>query len=259
MIYLPYKIITKELDKPNKEVKKVRLKLYFTLENNQFPIQYHRNIMSFIKLSLTEYNQNYYEKLYHAKDNIIKPYAFATLFSSEKFEQDTITLKEKRFEILFTIAEPEIAVALYNSFNHQKGKKFPIHHNAWTLQNISMISEKQISETSLQIKFLSPLVARSRENRKDFYYSFEHQEFLDTLKINIKEQLKITNISPELVDSLSIQPIQAKKIIIKFYEKKIETSIGTFQITADKELLKYLYQAGIGSKRSSGFGVFEIK
>lgn len=237
---------------------KMRLKLYFSLENNKFPIQYHKNIMSFIKLSLTEYNQNYYEKLYHAKDNIIKPYGFATLFKSEKFEADTILLKEKKFETLITIADCEIAVALYNSFNHQKGKRFAIYDNAWTLQNISMIPEKQINESNLRIKFLSPLVVRSRENRKDYYYSYAHKEFLETLKVNIKEQLKITNIPPQLVDSLTIQALQAKKVIVKFYEKKIETSIGTFELTGEKQLLKYLYQAGIGSKRSSGFGVFEI-
>ena len=45
---------------------------------------------------------------------------------------------------------------------------------------------------------------------------------------------------------------------MKFYEKKIETSTGIFRITGDKQLLNYLYQAGIGSKRSSGFGMFKI-
>ena len=47
----------------------MRFKLYFELENEHFPIQYRKNILSFIKLSLTEYSEEYYKKLYNEKDN----------------------------------------------------------------------------------------------------------------------------------------------------------------------------------------------
>ena len=121
-----------------------------------------------------------------------------------------------------------------------------------------MLMETQEITDKMQIKFLSPLVVRGRQNQKDYYYSYRHQEFLDILKINIKEQLSITNLSKELVDEISLEAVDTKKTVIKFYEKNIECSLGTFQIEGKKELLKYLYQAGIGSKRSSGFGMFEI-
>ena len=78
------------------------------------------------------------------------------------------------------------------------------------------------------------------------------------LKINIKEQLKITNIPLETVDTFKIKPIKAKKIIIKFYEKYIECSTGTFELSGNKELLEYLYKSGMGSKHSAGFGMFQI-
>ena len=118
--------------------------------------------------------------------------------------------------------------------------------------------EKQIDTEEITIKFMSPLVVRSHSKDKDYYYSYNDEQFKDVLKINIKQQLKITNISEELVDKLEINAIKPKKVIVKFYEKKIETSTGIFKISGDKELLKYLYDAGIGSKRSSGFGMFQI-
>ena len=62
----------------------------------------------------------------------------------------------------------------------------------------------------------------------------------------------------EIADTFEITPIAPKKVIIKFYEKQIETSVGTFNIKGDKRLLEYLYKAGIGSKRSAGFGMFQI-
>ncbi|MFQ9769250.1 MAG: hypothetical protein ACLRYC_04185 [Clostridia bacterium] len=55
----------------------MRLKLNFDLENEFLPIQYRKSVMSFIKLSLSEYNEQYYKKYYNNKDTIIKPYTFA--------------------------------------------------------------------------------------------------------------------------------------------------------------------------------------
>ena len=93
---------------------------------------------------------------------------------------------------------------------------------------------------------------------EDYYYSFENEKFEETLKMNIKEQLKITNIPLELVNTLKITPIKAKKVIIKFYEKQIECSTGIFELEGNIELLNYLYKAGMGSKHSAGFGMFQI-
>lgn len=64
--------------------------------------------------------------------------------------------------------------------------------------------------------------------------------------MNIKEQLKITNIPEDIVESLKITPIKARKVIIKFYEKKIECSTGTFALQGDIQLLNYIYKARNG-------------
>lgn len=36
----------------------MRVKLYFSLENTKMPIDYRRSIISFIKMSLSEYSEN---------------------------------------------------------------------------------------------------------------------------------------------------------------------------------------------------------
>ena len=236
----------------------MRLKLNLYLENENLPIQYRKSVISFIKLSLNEYDEKYYKKFYNEKDNIIKPYTFSVFFKSPEFKEDKIIIKDKRIELNISIADYETSIILYNAFNHQKNKKFSLNKNSWILKNISMMMEKEITDEEITIKFMSPLVVRSRVNRKDYYYSFNDNEFLDTLKMNIKEQLKITDIPKETVDKFKIETVSAKKVIVKFYEKKIETSTGIFKISGDKKLLEYLYKAGMGSKHSSGFGMFQI-
>lgn len=236
----------------------MRLKLNFELENEFLPIQYRKSVMSFIKLSLSEYNEQYYKKYYNNKDTIIKPYTFAIFFRNPIFEEDRIFIEDKRFELNISVADYETSIILYNAFNHQKNKKFPLDKNSWTLKNISMSLDKKIDKEEITIKFMSPLVVRSHIEKKDYYYSYDDEKFKEILKINIKQQLKITNLPIELVDEFNIIPIKPKKVILKFYEKKIETSTGIFKILGDKQLLKNLYDAGMGSKRSSGFGMFQI-
>lgn len=236
----------------------MRLSLNFDLENEHLPIQYRECVLSFIKLSLSEYDMEYFKKFYNNKDNIIKPYTFSVFFKSPEFKENEIIINNKKLDINLSIADYEASIILYNAFNQQKNKKFSLNRNSWTLKNISMLMEKKISSNEIIIKFMSPLVVRSRQNQKDFYYSFEHKEFLDIIKINIKEQLSITNFPENIVDTFSLEPVKAKKIIVKFYEKKMETSVGIFKMSGDKELLKYLYEAGLGSRHSAGFGMFEI-
>lgn len=236
----------------------MRLKLNFDLENESLPIQYRKSVMSFIKLSLSEYDEQYYKKYYNDKDTIMKPYTFAMFFRSPKFENDRIIIKDKRLELNISIADYETSIILYNAFNHQKNKKFSLDKNSWILKNINMSLDKKFDSEEITIKFMSPLVVRSHLENKDYYYSYNDEKFKDILKINIKQQLKITDIPINLVDSFDIVAIDPKKIIVKFYEKKIETTSGIFKISGDKQLLKYLYDAGMGSKRSSGFGMFQI-
>ncbi len=236
----------------------MRYKLFFELENKDMSIQYRKSVLSFFKKSLSEHDNEIYEKLYHAKDPIIKPYTFSVFFKDSEFKENRIIVNSKQMELNISIADYEIAVILYNAFNHQRNKIFHLEHNSMTLKNIVLIQEKQINTEEITIKFMSPLIVRQRENEKDYYFSVEGEKFLETLKINIKEQLKLTNYSMDIVDSIKLEKVNGRKTVVKFYEKQMEGSIGTFKLFGNKELLNFLYRAGIGSRRSSGFGMFEI-
>lgn len=223
----------------------MRIRLCFDLENELLPIQYRKSIMSFIKLSLSEYSQEGYKMLYNNRDNIIKPYTFAVFLLNPIFEDENILVESKKFELNMAIENYNIAIMLYNSFNHQKRKAFPLHNNSMILQKIVLLPEKEIKEEKIIIKFMSPLVVRSRQEGKDYYYSFGDEKFLEILKINIREQLRISNLKTDEVEHFKIEAIQPRKTVIKFYEKQIECSLGTYYISGNKELLEYLYKAGM--------------
>lgn len=238
----------------------MRYKLQFDLENENLTIQYRKSILSFIKKSLSDYDMNYFNIIYHEKDNIIKPFTFSVFFCNPTFEKDVIKVDNKNFNVYMSFEDINMSIMFYNAFNKQLNKKFSLDKNSWCLKSISMMFEKDIIGDSIDVKFLSPLVARDRRNNKDYYYSFNHSKFGDMVKINVREQLKAstTELSESLADTLSIKPISAKKTVVKFYEKQIECSLGSFNLSGDRKLLEYLYKAGLGSRHSSGFGMFDI-
>ena len=75
---------------------KMRLKLSMELENENLPIQYRRNVISFIKLSLSQYDEESYKKYYNNKDNIIKPYTFSVFFRYPQFKENIIINKRSK-------------------------------------------------------------------------------------------------------------------------------------------------------------------
>lgn len=133
----------------------MRYKLFFELENKEISIQYRKSILSFFKKSLSEYDMAKYEKLYHAKDPIIKPYTFAVFFRDSEFKENKIIVNSKEMELNISIADYEIAIILYNAFNHQRNKLFHLEHNSMTLKNIVLVPEKQINTDEVTIKFMS--------------------------------------------------------------------------------------------------------
>lgn len=239
----------------------MRLKLEFTLEKPELEIQYRKSIISFIKNSIQEYDQNLFEDLYGKGKTKKKTYTWAPILNHPKFEKDKVTLEGTSFYIIFSGYNYAYTLHLYNAFLKQKNKKFHLNQNSMTLNKITPIQEKDITTNNINIKMSSPLIVRNhnRETQKDMYYSFEKTEKFDKyIRINIVEQMKEEGLNTSLLEGFEIKPIKAKKAVVKVYEYSIECSLGTFELTGNIELLNYLYKSGIGTKKAMGFGLFDV-
>lgn len=236
----------------------MRLKLIFQLENNILDIQYRKSIISWIKHALQAYDENLFQEIYN--NNNKKTFTFAPILSNPKFDKEKVTMQDNQFSIVFSAYNYIYGLHLYNSFVKQKFQKFSLNQNSMKLTSIIMLKEKEINENEITIKMSSPIICRNHDKTtlKDMYYAYDREEFTKYLKINIEEQLTAENLNTALLNSFEITPINAKKIIIPVYEKMIECSVGIFKLHGNIELLKYLYKAGIGSKKAMGFGLFEI-
>jgi CRISPR-associated endoribonuclease Cas6 len=238
----------------------MRLKITFELENEVFPVQYRKNILSFIKNAFYNYDEKFYEKFYKENNNIQKPYSYAIFLDNPKFEGDKIILKSNVINMVFSVYDYANGINIYNAINQQRGVKFSMNQNSIKITNIYLQEEKNIIEEKIIVKMLSPIIVREHNQitGKDYYYSYKREGFLENLKINMKESLNIVDLSDELVEGFEIKEIESKKTVIPVYEQMIEATLGVFELRGDRNLLEFLYKSGIGSRRSLGFGLFEI-
>lgn len=238
----------------------MNIRIDFAFQKERIPVDYRSFILSFIKHSLEEYNENLYLKYYENDNPVMKTYTFSAFLGRAIFEKQGILLKDKKIVLHISDYDLQNALHLYNAFmvQYDKQKQFPVLENSFVITNIHYTLEKENEEDSIIVKMLSPLLVRHHQKgEKDIYYTFDDVEFKEELKTNIQNMIHHFGL-PFTMENFDIVPIKNKKTVIQLYHSYKNASLGIFQIKGDPELLDFLTKAGMGSLRSSGFGHFKI-
>lgn len=242
---------------------RLMLQLHTDLHGETLPIDYRRSMLSLFKRALTAYaDGKYFEEFYQG--NHTKAFSFAVgLPKGVRFSGDVIVLPKPEVKLTLTVstADPRTAAILSNALLTMKGKTHPVKDNILHIKNVVMIPEKPVSQTGhvLLIRMLAPLCVREHTERKDRYITIEDDDFAQQFTRVVAYQLKDrTEFTEEEKQSVQLIPYEMKKTVIRHYGQKIACSLGTAVLTASPQVLNYLYQSGIGSRRSAGFGLFDI-
>ena len=251
----------------------MRIKLHFELENKIIPKDYRVLILSFIKHSLGKNFEKSYKEIYESKP-IMKFFTFSVYLPKPKIEKDKIELDKNYFNAVFSIYDNKRFIEFYNSFNsmiiknneENKEHPYPLKDNKMRLKNITMENEKIITSNRAIIKFLSPLVVRKHEEitinekrkGKDIYLDFNDSDFNEQLNYSVTRLIKDLKLNG-VNSNIKLEPCKsARKTVVDFKNVLIHSSIGEYIISGESELLNILYKTGIGSKRSGGFGMFDV-
>lgn len=250
----------------------MRIKLHFELENNIIPKDYRILILSFIKNNLEKNFNESYKEIYGEKPTV-KFFTFSVYLPKPKIEKEKIELDRNYFNVLFSIYDNKQFIEFYNSFNsmiiknENKENYYPLKDNKMKLKNITMENEKNIMSNRVRIKFLSPLVLRNHKeitiNKKrkgaDIYFDFNDSDFNEQINYSVSRLIKDLKLN-EVNSNIKLKPYNnlARKTVVSFKNILINSSIGEYILEGDSELLNILYKTGIGSRRSEGFGMFEV-
>ncbi|MEG2869298.1 MAG: CRISPR-associated endoribonuclease Cas6 [Terrisporobacter sp.] len=241
----------------------MRFCLSLNLEKNEFPLDYRRVILSYIKNAISNCNNGKYYDSYF-KDTIQKDYCFSVVLPKPKYTKDKILIENKEIKILFsTDDKKKTGFILFSAFISQKNRSFLIpNNNSMTLKNISNQKDQEITNSKVIFKTSkgSGLCVRdhNKETNMDTHYIFNDEKFQEKFKVVLKNQAIQAGFSDHEVESIKFNPIQCKKVVAKHYRSYIDTTVGMFEMQGNSKLLQYFYNAGIGSRKSAGFGMIDL-
>ena len=123
------------------------------------------------------------------------------------------------------------------------------------------LNDDRLFEDYIVVRTLSPITAYvTNEDGHTVYYSPNDEEFYDSLITNAHRKWGSVYGTEEkpLLNIRSSENVRYVKRATRFKGTYITAWHGTFILEGSPKFLDFLYQVGLGSKNSQGFGMFEI-
>lgn len=238
----------------------MRINTHIYLKESTLKKDNRRYFLSLIKKALSKSSPELYEKLYNSGKPQMKKMSFALKFCKPKFEGNNILLENNEITMTISSSDPVFCIEIYNAMLAMKNLEFPIaDNNAMTVMSVKIENTKSIEKEKISIYMLSPLIVREHnKDQKDRYYTFEDEKFSETF-FNITKNMfkKLFEIDINK-DDIKITPIKAKTTVTNVLGTNARCSLGSFELSGNRKLLNILYEIGLCSKRSQGFGLFDI-
>jgi CRISPR-associated endoribonuclease Cas6 len=234
------------------------------------PNTYRRNIIGLIKEAIksSDPTQELFNKYWgNCNTQSVKPFTFFLSVPDVRY----IDLDDGRFmKINDNILKLHISssdsnfISILQDWLLNSSKSFTLFNYNMDVRGINLKNIKKINSSFAKFKILSPVIVRNTAaegmKRKCMgYLSCNDVEFEDSLAHSIltlcRRFLHNENIYRNDID---IDASLCVSSIIYHYMETIPVSIGIIGIKANEDVLKLIYNAGLGARRSQGFGMVDL-
>ena len=227
------------------------------LKNPELPIDFRPAFVSLIKAALSKHSNDLYLNWYGDQTGKSKSFTFSVYLPDAQFTKEKVHLRGEFIKWQISTAELSDGIDLYNALLEFKTRHPLKYGNAITVTKCAIQNTTPISESEIKIRFKSPLIVRDHKSDNiDKYLTYDDIDFEQMFKIVVENQLHADNIESNF--DVKLVPVSPKKTVVKVFGMHMRASYGVYLLQSDPQLLNYLFQAGLGSRRNLGFGMFEI-
>ena len=196
----------------------------------------------------------------------VKPYTFAVYFGNRaKFEKDLIRVVDPII-FRFSTGDKKVAMVFYNGVVRLK-KNFYLHDfnpkgREGAFYKIERIEVEEEPPLGNRFKALSPVVIERKIEAKkpsERYVVPGEPDFNDWLAENLRRRMSAIFMKPPSFTRVYLEPISIEETLVKHYGGYVRGFLGEFKLYTDNlEVLKFVYQYGLGFRTGQGFGYLEI-
>jgi CRISPR-associated endoribonuclease Cas6 len=124
------------------------------------------------------------------------------------------------------------------------------------------IYDYTIEDSEINIEMNSPVTVYSTDEYmgNTYYYAPTDVEFSDMIDANFKRKYfsyygvrPYSNVEIELLNNTA-----PRKMVTKYQGLYVNAWFGRYRLSGERKYLDFLYQTGLGSKNSQGFGMFSL-
>jgi CRISPR-associated endoribonuclease Cas6 len=216
----------------------------------ELPLDYRAGFVSLIKEALSK-----------AKSDVSKNIDTAPLSFAIRFDRKP-TIKDKRIVIgnnvrlYVSSASLMLGTLLYNSL--LSIKEFSIYDTKIANPLVASVKEEPMKRDYVVFATLSPIVIRHYQRRNQYVLPND-DGFEESVQTALSEEWALYN-SERLDDhgKVGLDILKFKKVVMTHYGGLVLGFTGVLRMDAAPHVLKFFYQAGIGYRRSNGFGFVEV-
>lgn len=225
------------------------------------PLNYHHMLQSIIyhhlKLETMAYSSYVHEKGFFLGNRNFKLFTFSGLQGKYQVEDKKICFYE---DVMFEVRSPEplFIRILEENLKNQGITYFGQHYN----NIVTTTLDNSVENDEIKIQMITPIVVYTTDilTKKTEYYSPEQSEFSSLVIDNFRRKYTACyGVIPE--SDITIEPMKLcskDKYVTKYKNFYITGWKGSYRLSGKRKYLDFLYQTGLGSKNSQGFGMFEL-
>lgn len=219
---------------------------------SELPLDYRAAFVSLIKNALDKVN---YQNIQGNTHESI-PMCFAIRFDKKPDIRNGKIIIGKNIRLHISSPSHVLGTAIYNGL--LSIKEFPVYSTKITNPIASYVKEYNIRRDIVIFATLSPIIIR-HHLRREMYVLPNEDGFSQSLNNALSEQWTLYNSDGlDSYGSISIEVLKFKKVVMTHYGGLVLGFTGVLQMNAVPPVLKFFYQAGIGYRRSNGFGFVEV-
>ena len=239
------------------------MQIHLTFQGNRIclPIATGETIQGLIYRALredTNYSNAVHNKVSSTGDRIYKMFHFSELKGKYTVEEKHL-IYSSTVKLEIRSADAYLIRLLFQYFT--KNKQVQLGRNTVEVVGLQLMN-RAVSSQSAVIRTLSPITVYITEpDGHTKYYSPRDPEFYTMIYTNSKRKW-VSHGGAEEQFEFKISPYGDGDHYLsratRFKDTYITAWHGKFLIEGNPEVLNFLYNVGLGSKNSQGFGMFEI-
>lgn len=226
----------------------------------ELPINYHHILQAIVFSGISaneEYGSFFHDVGFLQKNRSFKMFTFSELNGKYEIKDKKIIFYDK---VSFEIRSPDVRFIRILQEGFQKNGI--TYGNNRISEVRPFLTDRTIEEEEIWIKMITPICVYSTDpvSKKTYFYEPDNPYFPRQVEENFMRKYQAYyGVDP--ASGISLQPEEVfygDKCVTKYKNFYISGWRGTYRLSGERKYLDFLYQAGLGSKNSQGFGMFRL-